>query len=111
MSSRIENLGDYNKVRIDLQNAGGNLDILYGKIGATAVAKAAPALLVAGAGIFYISQKGVQLFKKRKEMIKNEPELKKQFKEALKCLMKKICDTRMMGKLDIMNICQNCYSI
>ena len=63
MSSRIENLGDYNKVRIDLQNAGGNLDILYGKIGATAVAKAAPALLVAGAGIFYISQKGVQLFK------------------------------------------------
>ena len=89
MSSRIENLGDYNKVRIDLQNAGGNLDILYGKIGATAVAKAAPALLVymAGAGIFYISQKGVQLFKKRKEMIKNEPELKKQFKEALETEM------------------------
>ena len=41
------------------------------------------ALLAAGAGIFYICQKGVQLFKKRKEMIKNEPELKKQFKEAL----------------------------
>ena len=62
-SSRIENLGDYNKVRIDLQNAGGNLDILYGKIGATAVAKAAPALLAAGAWIFYIRQKGIQLFK------------------------------------------------
>ena len=87
MSSRIENLGDYNKVRIDLQNAGGNLDILYGKIGATAVAKAAPALLAAGAGIFYISKKGVQLFKKRKEMTKNEPELKKQFKEALETEM------------------------
>ena len=26
MSSRIENLGDYNKVRIDLQNAGGKLE-------------------------------------------------------------------------------------
>lgn len=90
MSNRIENLGDYNKVRIDLQNAGENLDILYGKIGATAVAKAAPALLAAGAGIFYLGQKGIQLFKKRKEMIKNEP----------KYLMKKICDTRMMGKYE-----------
>lgn len=87
MSSCIENLGDYNKVRIDLQNAGGNLDILYGKIGATAVAKATPVLLLAGAGIFYASQKGVQLFKKRKEMIKNEQELKKQFEEAMQTEM------------------------
>lgn len=53
MSSRIENLGDYNKVRIDLQNAGGDLNVLYGKIGATAVAKAAPVLLFAGAGILW----------------------------------------------------------
>ena len=58
MSSRIENLGDYNKVRIDLQNAGGELNVLYGKIGTTAL-------------------------RKRKELIKHEPELKEQFKEAV----------------------------
>ncbi len=83
MSSRIENLGDYNKVRIDLQNAGGDLNVLYGKIGATAVAKAAPALMFAGAGILWAGQKGVQLLRKRKELIKHEPELKEQFKEAV----------------------------
>lgn len=52
MSSRIENLGGYNKVRIDLQNVGGDLDILYRKIGATAVAKAALPLLVTGQEYF-----------------------------------------------------------
>lgn len=83
MSSRIENLGDYNKVRIDLQNAGGDLNVLYGKIGATAVAKAAPALMFAGAGILWAGQKGVQLLRKRKELIKHESELKEQFKEAV----------------------------
>ena len=83
MSSRIENLGDYNKVRIDLQNAGGDLNVLYGKIGATAVAKAAPALMFARAGILWAGQKGVQLLRKRKELIKHEPELKEQFKEAV----------------------------
>lgn len=83
MSSRIENLGDYNKVRIDLQNAGGDLNVLYGKIGATAVAKAAPALMFAGAGILWAGQKGAQLLRKRKELIKHEPELKEQFKEAV----------------------------
>lgn len=83
MSSCIENLGDYNKVRIDLQNAGGDLNVLYGKIGATAVAKAAPALMFAGAGILWAGQKGVQLLRKRKELIKHEPELKEQFKEAV----------------------------
>ena len=83
MSSRIENLGDYNKVRIDLQNVGGDLDILYRKIGETAFAKAALPLLVTGAGIFYIGQKSVRLLKKRKEMIKNEPELKKQLIEVV----------------------------
>lgn len=83
MSSRIENLGDYNKVRIDLQNTGGDLNVLYGKIGVTAVAKAAPALMFAGAGILWAGQKGVQLLRKRKELIKHEPELKEQFKEAV----------------------------
>ena len=83
MSNRIENLGDYNKVRIDLQKAGGDLNVLYGKIGATAVAKVAPALLIAGAGILWAGQKGVQFLKKRKELIEHEPELKEQFKEAV----------------------------
>ena len=87
MSSRIENLGDYNKVRIDLQNTGGDLNVLYGKIGATAVAKAAPALMFAGAGILWAGQKGVQLLRKRKELIKHEPELKEQFKEAVQAEM------------------------
>ena len=83
MSSCIENLGDYNKVRIDLQNAGGDLNVLYEKVGATAVAKAAPVLLLAGAGILWAGQKGVQFLRKRKELIKHEPELKEQFKEAV----------------------------
>lgn len=80
---RIENLGDYNKVRISLQKEGGSLDKLYYKIGVTAIAKATPVLLLAGAGMLYISQMGVQFIKKRKEMIKNEPELKKQFTEKV----------------------------
>ena len=87
MSSRIENLGDYNKVRIDLQNAGGDLNVLYGKIGATAVAKAAPVLLFAGAGILWAGQKGAQFLKRRKELIEHEPELKEQFKEAVQAEM------------------------
>lgn len=49
----------------------------------TAVAKAAPALMFAGAGILWAGQKGVQLLRKRKELIKHEPELKEQFKEAV----------------------------
>ncbi|MDO5602855.1 MAG: hypothetical protein Q4G07_08805 [Oscillospiraceae bacterium] len=83
MSNRIENLGDYNKARIDLQEAGGSLSRLYDKIGTTAVMKAAPVLMLAGAGMLYIGQKCVRFFKKRKEMIKDEPELKKQFAEAV----------------------------
>ncbi len=78
MSNRIENLGDYNKVRIALQEAGGSRDKLYDKIGTTAVMKAAPVLMLAGAGILYAGQKCFHFFKKRKEMIKGEPELKKQ---------------------------------
>ena len=38
--SRIENLGDYNKARLALQEVGGNLDTLYKQVGDTAVAKA-----------------------------------------------------------------------
>lgn len=97
MSTRIENLGDYNKARIALQEAGGSLDKLYDKIGTTAVMKAAPVFMLAGAGMLYAGQKCFRFFKKRKEMIKNEPELKKQFAEAVKpssrtaetCLMSK----------------------
>ena len=45
--------------------------------------KAAPVLLIAGARMFYVGQKGIQFFKKRKEMIRKEPELKKEFAEAV----------------------------
>ena len=33
MSNQIQNLGDYNKVRIDLQKAGGSREKLYQSIG------------------------------------------------------------------------------
>lgn len=47
------------------------------------MAKAAPVLLFAGAGILWAGQKGAQFLKKRKELIEHEPELKEQFKEAV----------------------------
>ena len=46
--SRIENLGDYNEVRIDLKNFGGNKEALYNSIGKKAVVKAAPKFLALG---------------------------------------------------------------
>ena len=80
-------MGDYNKVRIDLQKAGGDLNVLYGRIGSTAVAKAAPALMLAGTGILWAGQKGIKLLKERKKLIECEPELKEQFKEAVQAEM------------------------
>lgn len=49
MRNPIENLGDYNKARIDLQAKNGNLDALYKDVGDTAVAKAAPRLILLSA--------------------------------------------------------------
>ena len=40
MSNQIQNLGDYNKVRIDLQKAGGSREKLYQSIGKAEVEKA-----------------------------------------------------------------------
>ncbi len=89
MSNRnpIENLGDYNKVREDLQAAGGNLFALYKSIGDTAVIKAAPKLLLEGIAIGVVGlasfNKCVGLMKTRKQKIEKEPELKKKFAKAL----------------------------
>lgn len=51
------------------------------------MAKAAPVLLFAGAGILWAGPKGAQFLKKRKELIEHEPELKEQFKEAVQAEM------------------------
>lgn len=67
MSSRIKNLEDYNKARIGLRNVGENLGILYGKIGATAVAKAASILLIR---YTLCKSKGRAIFQKEKRIDK-----------------------------------------
>ena len=90
MKNPIENLGDYNKVREDLQAAGGCIETLYKNIGDTAVSKATPGIFLAGslltvAGIvvIFIGYKGVCFLKDRKQKIENEPALKKEFIEAI----------------------------
>lgn len=87
MKNRIENFGDYNKVREDLQAVGGNAETLYKSIGDTAVSKATPKLLVTGGVIgaslvgivVYAGYKGSCFMKDRKQKIENEPGLKKEF--------------------------------
>lgn len=94
MNNPINNLGDYNKLRIALQAAGGSKEILYQQIGDTAIAKAAPKLLakggVMGAGAillaFGTAYGGNRLYKfliDRKEKLENEPALKKEFFEVI----------------------------
>lgn len=94
MGNPIENLGDYNRAREDLQAVGGSLERLYKKVGDTAVSKATPKLLlkggvmgVGGVGLvstmLFIGYKGVQFMKERKQKIENEPTLKKEFIETL----------------------------
>ena len=72
--SRINNLGDYNKVRIALQAANGCKDTLYKKIGDTAVSKAAPKLLLKGGliggGLLvlgFVGFKGICFIRDRKQ--------------------------------------------
>lgn len=80
MGNPIENLGDYNKMRIDLQARNGDLDALYKDVGDTAVAKVAPYLIVFGLAMgMVISKMGNDIIKK----IRNEPALKKRFKEEV----------------------------
>lgn len=94
MGSRIENLGDYNKMRLDLQAMGGNLADLYKEVGDTAVAKAAPKLMLEGgaiavggltllSGLAIAGYKGICFMKDRKLKIKNEPILKEKFAETI----------------------------
>lgn len=97
MGNPIENLGDYNRVRIDLQEKNGDLDALYKDVRDTAVVKAAPGLMLKGAIISSIIRilldgvyKGFHFMKKRKEKLKNEPALKKKFVETKK-LNHQIC--------------------
>lgn len=88
--SRIENLGDYNDVRIALQNAGGSKEKLYKMIGDVAVAKAAPKYMAIGGavvavvgGTVWVGKKGIDFLKDQKKKIENEPVLKEGFNEML----------------------------
>lgn len=91
MRNPIENLGDYNKAREDLQAAGGSLETLYKSVGDTAVSKATPRLLLKGGvigaslvGISFVGYKGICFMRDRKQRIENEPILKKEFVETIK---------------------------
>lgn len=94
MGNRIENLGDYNKMRLDLQAMGGNLADLYKEVGDTAVAKEAPKLMLEGGaiavgGVTLLSAlaiagyKGIRFMKDRKLKIKDEAILKEKFAETI----------------------------
>lgn len=87
MGNPIENLGDYNRARIDLQAKNGDLDALYKDVGDTAVAKAAPGLILLGVtvgiGLWNLGEKGLHFIKDRKHKLKNEPALKKKFVETV----------------------------
>jgi len=90
MGNPIVNFGDYNIAREALKACGGSWNVLFKSIGETAVAKEAPKLLFKGGwigagilagvlGIAYIGNKSYCFMKDRKEKIKNEPTLKKNF--------------------------------
>jgi len=92
--SRIENLGDYNKVREELQAVGDNLSALYKKVGDIAVAQNAPKLrlqgvmlTLAGEGILGIGGWGIHQIKKRKKLLAEEAELRKKFTSTVKAVV------------------------
>lgn len=95
MGYPLDNLGDYNRARMDLQTKNGDLDALYKDVGDTAVAKAAPELMFKGGiigsaitifvgGMSFLGYKGYCFMRKRKRKIENEPTLKQDFAEAVK---------------------------
>lgn len=92
--SRIENLGDYNDVRIMLQKFGGDKEKLFKAIGDAAVAKESPKLLtkggiiggtivLAGGGLIWAGKKGLAYLKDRKAKIESEPALKEEFDKMI----------------------------
>lgn len=87
MASRIENLGDYNRVRMDLQLFGGDREALYNCVGDIAVEKAFPKHLLMGAIIGIAGMKlfevGVNYWIERKRLLKREPEIKSAFVETI----------------------------
>ena len=90
MSYPLTNLGDYNVARDALKAAGGSWEVLYNRIGVTAVAKAAPKYLLQGGcigavfiGLLWAGYEIKRLLKERKLLIENEPALKKKFSEAV----------------------------
>ena len=92
----LENLGDYNIVRNDLFNCGGDAAKLYQGIADTAVAEKTPALLTKGGIIGGVTVlvigfgaqaviEGVKYLKKRKKMLAEKPQLEQQLaRQAVK---------------------------
>jgi len=94
MEDRINNLGDYNRMREDLQLAGGSIKKLYEQIGETAVAKASPKIFNKGVfagclitvgviAIVYFAYEEYCILKDRKHKTENEPFLESAFLESL----------------------------
>ena len=95
--SRLDNLGDYNIVRNDLQKFGGDAAKLYKNIADTAVAEKTPALLIKGGliggGIILAADlsiravvKAVKYMKNRKKLLKEKPNLEQQLAEQMECV-------------------------
>ena len=91
MAWPLDNLGDYNDVRIDLQRFNGCKDALYKAIGDNAVNQATPGLLIKGglggaavmAGLGFVAYIGNKLYKNRKNAINEEPIIKTAFDEMV----------------------------
>lgn len=86
MKNPIKNLGDYASINDDLKLFDGSKEKLYQSIADTAVAKAAPKLLIKGGiiataliGFSYAGCRGICTMKERRKKIESEPQLKKQF--------------------------------
>lgn len=70
--SRVDNLGAYNQVRVELQKCGGDIAKYRKTIGAKAVVKSAPALIAIVLGLGFGAQaivKHVRSKKKQKELL------------------------------------------
>lgn len=86
MSYPLDNLGDYNVARMDLENFGGKLADLYDHVGKTAVEKERPYIMMHGGlivlgiiGAAKLCKHAYDSYQKRRTLIKNESALKKEF--------------------------------